>query len=351
MLLYAFFGVVTGLSAINYSQWNKMMLTRQDRDKLAKWSRRQVKVHPLRLIKNGDDRVKSLQTFCDTLNTAVPSINVRVDSDENASLPGIRMGDNITYHAVPAGPELEPFLQVLEAKRLPLSDALQQRVDLIEAPAHIRVFIAPNCLFCPRAVQKLIPLAAATPMIQLEIIDGALFEDEAESAAIQSAPTTLLDNQYRWVGLPPVQEILHLILDRDPSQLGQSALRGMIEEGKAADLACIMAADGKIFPAFIDLLIHEKWPVRLGAMACFEYLVESDPNLAARYIDPLWDRFQHSDDQIRGDIAYLMGESKCSEAKKHLDAISGGDYPDELKDAAREGLETLNGENSFNIES
>lgn len=320
------------------------MLTPRDHDKIVKWNRARPALRPLRLIKNGDGRVKSVALFCDALSSAATGIHVKAQSDESASLPGLRIGDTIYYHAVPAGPELDPFLTALEDRGLPLGEGLQASVDRIEAPAQIRLYIAPHCPFCPQAVRKLLPLAASSPLIRLEIIDGALFKDEADAAAIQSAPTTVLDSQYRWVGLPPVPEILRLILDRDPSQLGPSALRGMIEEGNAAGLARLMVDADKVFPAFTELLTHEKWPVRLGAMACFEYLAESAPRLAARYIDPLWECFQDTDTQVRGDIAYLMGESGSREAVKHLESIIQGDFTEELKEAALEGLQSLNPE-------
>ncbi len=117
----------------------------------------------------------------------------------------------------------------------------------------------------------------------------------------------------------------------------------MIEEGNPAGLARLMEKSDKIFPAFVALLAHEKWPVRLGAIACFDYLVESAPDLAARYIDPLWERIQQTDNPVRGDIAYLLGESGCSAAATRLQSIVQGDFPAELKEAVIEGLENLSG--------
>ena len=184
----------------------------------------------------------------------------------------------------------------------------------------------------------LVPLPFASPYIRLAVIDGVMFDDEAASANIQSAPTTLLDDSLRWTGLPSVKEIVGLILDRDPSKLSPSALRGMIENGDAAGLARLMVKTGKLFPALVSLLSHEKWQVRLGAMACYEYLVEADPDLAALYVDPLWDRFQQADDQVRGDIAYILGESKCRDARAKLEAIVEGDFSRELKEAAQEAM-------------
>jgi hypothetical protein len=69
-------------------------------------------------------------------------------------------------------------------------------------------------------------------------------------------------------------ELVTMMLDRDPTSLGADALRGMIEDGNAEGVARMMAERGQIFTSFVDLLIHPRWSVRLGAMVSFESLVE-----------------------------------------------------------------------------
>jgi HEAT repeat protein len=103
----------------------------------------------------------------------------------------------------------------------------------------------------------------------------------------------------------------------------------------------MMADNGTVFPAFLELLIHEKWSVRLGAMVSFEHLAEMSMELSSRIIASLWDRFPDLDDQIRGDVLYLMGESRNPEATPILKSVLDGDYSSELKEAAQEAMESL----------
>ena len=41
-------------------------------------------------------------------------------------------------------------------------------------------------------------------------------------------------------------------------------MEALLGDGRADLLARMMMGEGKIFPAFMDMLVHEKWPVRLG---------------------------------------------------------------------------------------
>ena len=40
----------------------------------------------------------------------------------------------------------------------------------------------------------------------------------------------------------------------------------MLSEGRAARVAEMMEKAGRVFPAFLDALTNDEWPVRLGAM-------------------------------------------------------------------------------------
>ena len=314
------------------------MLTDSDLNKLKKLRERDVPTPSVKLIKTDAPQFSKLKSFCEILQENTGIEVKRVAGDE--MLPGIRINRQITYHAIPMGPEIEPFITAL-GQIPPPSDRLKAAAEKIVGTVRIDIFIAPQCPFCPRAVEKLLPLAAASPFIKIAVIDATLFEKTAQEANIQSTPTTLLDQTYRWIGLPPVDEIIEMSVERDPSSLSPSALQGMIAEGNAEGLAQLMADTGKVYPGFVALLTDAKWSTRLGAMAAFEYLVEIDVEKGALYIDPLWDRFGDVDSQVQGDIAYLLGESQCPQAREKLISLTAGDYSEPVKEAAAEALESL----------
>ncbi len=314
------------------------MLTDSDINKLKTLQERDVPTPFVELIKTDAPQFSELQAFCDILQEQA-GVEVKKVGGDNM-LPGIRINHQITYHAIPMGPEIGPFMAAF-GQIPPPSDRLKAAAEKIVGPVQIDIFIAPQCPFCPRAVEKLLPLAAASPFIKITVIDATLFEKTAQKANIQSTPTTLLDQTYRWIGLPPADEIIEMAVARDPSSLSPSALQGMISEGNAEGLAQLMADTGKVFPGFITLLIDAKWSTRLGAMAAFEYLVEIDVEKGARYIEPLWDCFEDVDSQVQGDIAYLLGESQSPEAVEKLELLTKGPYSQEVKEAGTEALDAL----------
>ena len=172
-------------------------------------------------------------------------------------------------------------------------------------------------------------------------LDDELFPGAAQKDRISSSPTVLLDNQFRWTGSVDPAELVALILDRDPASLGADVLKGMIEDGNAGGVAQMMVERKQIFPAFIKLLVHPRWSVRLGAMVVFETLVEDDPGLAIGVVDPLVAVFADVDDMVKGDLLHVIGESGNAAALPFLTTVAAGGYDEEVLSAADEAIEKL----------
>jgi hypothetical protein len=318
------------------------MIPEEERQ-IALWGQKLENDIRMELTITKDKRSRAFQNFCDNLSRVAPKISTKTEKENEAKAPLIRIG-NVRYQAIPSGKELEPFLSALAGNESPtpqLSASLRERVSTMEIPARLKIYITPYCPFCPVAVKQLLSLAAANEGIKLTIIDGALFPEAAKSDNIQSAPTVLLDDLYRWTGTIQLREIADMILSRDPSRLSASSLKDMFEEGNAAGVAEMMTDSGKIFPAFLELLVHEKWPVRLGAMVAFETIAEKNSKLIAQAIPFLWERFPHVEDTVKGDVLYLFGVSGDESLIPKLETVLSGPYPVEVKEAAAEALEEI----------
>ena len=115
----------------------------------------------------------------------------------------------------------------------------------------------------------------------------------------------------------------------------------MIEEGDAEGVAAMMMERGKIFPAFVELLIHPRWSVRLGAMVAFETLAEEGIELAGQVVDPLTAAFGNADDSVKGDILHVLGEARNQAALPFLKRVVDAGYDEEVRSAAQEAVETI----------
>ena len=97
----------------------------------------------------------------------------------------------------------------------------------------------------------------------------------------------------------------------------------------------------KLFPAFYDVLTHNKWPIRLGAMVVIEEITAKNPDLAAGALSPLWDRFPEASVQIQGDILHVFGEIGDPRSVSWLERVLSGNLNREVKEAASEAIEII----------
>jgi len=319
-------------------------MTPQEEKQIRKWNSGLSVDIQISLIVTQDKRSREFIDFSENLTRLAPKIRIVREEGEAKEAPAIRIGHALRYHAIPLGTELEPFLEALSVldKKVPgIPMSIQDHIEKIRLPAELRLYVSQQCPFCPVTARQIIPLPAANEFITLTIIDCTLFPEMAQSNRIQSVPTVLLDEQFRWTGSFRLEELVEIITNRDPAKLGTSSLKRMLKEGNAVQLAEMMLDKEKIFPAFHDLLIHKKWPVRLGAMVALEEIADRNPELAAQVIDPLWERFHHAEDQVKGDIIYILGESGDHKIAPRLEMILGGQYHSEVKEAAKEALEKI----------
>jgi len=298
----------------------------------------------IRRIDSEHPNNKAFKQFCDGLSHMVPKVKIAKVEDSKEQPPQILIGLGLRYQAVPYGHELQPFIDALiayESDSANITEPVKTRLSKNPLPAALTVFISPQCTFCPKMVRRLIALPMANDKFQLTIIDGTLFPEIAQTHRIQAVPTIMLDDRFRWTGLVPLEEIIDAVNTRDPASLGAFSLENIIKDGRAGHLAAMMLDSKKIFPAFYDLLTHDKWPVRLGAMVVMEEIADKKPDLAAEVLSPLWDRFDQVSDQIKGDIFYIFGEIGDRRAVSWLKTVLAGKFDMEVKEAAREALKKI----------
>jgi glutaredoxin len=281
--------------------------------------------------------------FCDQLKEAAPHISIRHDSDLPYEAPVLVSGRNanIAYQALPTGKILPLFLESLDtpsdAGPVP-AETTQAAPQSIDLPAGFKLYVADQCPHCPQTLRQLQALADANPMIRLRVINAAGSADMARDDNIRSVPTLILDDRFRWTGQVKSEELLTICADRDPSSLSADSLRQLVEDGQAAQVAAMMTESGQLFPALLDLLVHPRWSVRLGAMVTVEYLADDAPELGRLLCRSLWQTFSDLPNPVQGDVTHVFGLFNDAQTKGYLRSIAKGDFGDEVKDAAAEEL-------------
>ncbi len=291
---------------------------------------------------------ESMARFCDRIKVLVPNIRIKKDSDLPFPAPVLVIGrhQNIGYQAAPTGKMLIHFLEALGSASghlLELDPQLDDRLRKIDLPVILKLYVASQCPNCPQSIRQLQALAAHCPLIRLRIIDAQVFPQASEADQIRSVPTLILDDQLRWTGVVKTEELLALCIQRDPSQLSADSLRQLIEAGDAARVAALMAASGRLFPSLVELLVHDRWSIRLGAMVTAEYLADEAPPLGLHLCGLLWERFARLSPQVQGDVVQVLGQIDSEATRVYLNSVASGDYDEEVKTAAEEVLEEMGG--------
>ena len=311
---------------------------------IGQWNAGLTKPASIRFLKTGDPRSKDFQAFIDTLAGMAPQVRVSVEIAENDDPPALFVGASIKYHAVPTGGELSPFLDVLsgENQALPgLDESNRERLATVMHPAELKLYVTAQCQFCPRVVRMAASVASLNPLLHVTVIDGILFPEMAGKDGARSAPTLILDDQFRWTGMFKIEELLNALANRDPSQLSSESLKNILKEGNAQHLAEMMLLRRCIFPAFPDLLKDPDWSVRLGAMVVMEEVANENRALASLVLDPLWKALGNVDDSVKGDILSLFGMLGTPEWVPKLEGLLNAEQSAELREVLQEALDVL----------
>jgi thiol-disulfide isomerase/thioredoxin len=298
----------------------------------------------LRLETTADPRSSMFSDFAADFAALAPMVRIEAGAVDASGLPGILIDEAWRYHAIPLSAELDPFLHLLgllDQGEPPFSQALRGRLEAIDAAGFLQVFIAPHCPFCPQVVQQIVALPLASAQLKVAVIDGTLFPEMAQEAKVRSAPTVILDGEYRWAGQVQLEELVETLVLRDATKLDEAALVDMLKEGNATQLAQMMLRRRLILPAFPTLLGHAEWSVRLGAMVTMEEIADQDPGVAQQAIEPLWRLMESAPEAIRGDLIYLLGQLGDTATLKRLQEMLTIESGDELREVLEEALAAL----------
>ena len=320
------------------------MMKLEDQKRIEDWNDGIAHQFSTRLVLTRDRRSKSFKSFFERFSALSPNMSLYMDEVEEG-LPYVQIRSSFRYQALPENEELTAFLEMLtyfnNGEKTKVKNSRNKDKSYPFLPAALTLFVTNNCPFCPSMVRRIFPLADFAPDITIDIVDGMLFTEKAAEYGIQSVPTLVLDNDFRWNGMVNVDEILEIIASRDPSKLGTPSLENLLQGGNAGRLSEMMLNHQKIFPAFVDLLTHEKWPTRLGAMVVIEEIIEKDIFLAERIVDLLEEDFSSLSDQIKGDMIYLFGQMASQKALPIVMATINESQDAEIQEIAQEALEKI----------
>ncbi|NDL66590.1 protein disulfide oxidoreductase [Anaerotalea alkaliphila] len=117
----------------------------------------------------------------------------------------------VKFNGIPAGHEINSFIPALlevsgQASEVP--EDLAARVDAIDKPVNIKVFVTLSCPHCPGAVQKAHKLALMNPHVEAEMVEAQTFQELSSKFNVSGVPKIVINDTYELVGNQPIQAFL-----------------------------------------------------------------------------------------------------------------------------------------------
>jgi alkyl hydroperoxide reductase subunit AhpF len=121
-------------------------------------------------------------------------------------------GLNIRYYGLPSGEEFAPFIyvhQYISLSEVKLSSKVKEVIESIETPLHVKVFVTPECPYCPIVVDYFNQMALLNKNIMMETIEAIELPIEADAYGIQAVPYVTINRieDYDNYGAEPVEVI------------------------------------------------------------------------------------------------------------------------------------------------
>lgn len=265
-----------------------------------------------------------------------------IEEEADRSGRPLLMVENVRYRAVPLGPELDPFLDLLVAlsRRPPGFSATtrteEPRADAVE-PAEVRVLMAPTCPVCPQVVRAAGLVAARHPGVQVEVVDVQYYREEA--GGVEAVPAVVIDGERTIVGPLDEPRLLALLRDRASQGYEVESLASMVRSGRMGDAAAALsrpAGQRSLCLLFSQGGMQE----RIGLMLAVDEALARDRHALDGAVACLLPLLNRPDPVLRGDVADLLGHIGSPAARASLERLTEDADPD-VREVAQESLAAL----------
>jgi len=134
---------------------------------------------------------------------------------------------NIRYYGLPSGQEFTPFIYVhryIANNEINLPRGIVELVESIETPIHVKVFVTPECPYCPIIVDAVNQMGIVNDDIIVETIEALELPLEADMYHVMYVPSVIVTDPARWMeygakplgavnGYAPIEDVAKVIYE------------------------------------------------------------------------------------------------------------------------------------------
>ncbi|MBN1400008.1 MAG: thioredoxin family protein [Anaerolineae bacterium] len=112
----------------------------------------------------------------------------------------------IRFYGIPSGYEFTSLVEdIVDVSRgaTELSEETRQKLEQIQDPLHIQVFVTPTCPYCPAAVRMAHSLAIASDKIRADMVEAIEFPHLANKYGVYGVPRNIINEDTQVEGALP----------------------------------------------------------------------------------------------------------------------------------------------------
>ncbi len=120
----------------------------------------------------------------------------------------------VKFNGIPAGHEINSFLSaIMDMSGLDygFSDAIKSRIQKINKPVNIKVFVTLSCPHCPGAVQNAHRLAMLSSHIEGEMVEAQTFHEMSNRYHVSGVPKIVINEKHELLGNQPIEQFLTIL--------------------------------------------------------------------------------------------------------------------------------------------
>ncbi len=294
----------------------------------------------IQITKNSDEFSVQLEEFARGIESLNDKITINTASVESSSRPGIKIGSNIMYNALPTEMEMEPFLNTLirfSEGDSGLESDTAQIIKQVEDEVEIIVFVMPVCPHCAKVVERVNQFAIENSNIHVYVVDVAQFQEMGSDYNVMSAPTVIINQDIKLLS-PSMEELLEWIEKRNDEL---EYFGKLLKDGEIDELKEIIEEDLDKTEMLVELLKKGEINIRIGAVILITRLLNDYPQKMEDVKTRVKELLEEDSSNIVQDAALVLGrigdKSDVEELKK---LFSSEDT--EIKHAAEEAIEEIN---------
>jgi len=129
----------------------------------------------------------------------------------------------IRYYGIPYGYEFNPFIDniVNVSKGVTnLSQETKTKLQSLEKPVHIQVFVTLTCPYCPVAAGLAHKFAIESNMVKSDVIEVGEFPHLAQKYSVMGVPKIVINERTELVGaVPEAQFLAHILQAAKPPSI------------------------------------------------------------------------------------------------------------------------------------